>query len=371
VLTTVLNTVDATTENLTGLSTNLNALLAKVVGVLNAASLVLPGDTLSLLPSVLQTLALPTLIAPSSGATTEILDLLISSGTSAGPPVDVDLLGLQITTSNIDAHLSAQTGEGQLLGNLLYNAANLLNPGGTATLLSLLAQLADLTFVLPAPAAAMAGDFNANGTVDAADYVVWRKQVSENATARSESRLITSGSDMTEEYGMWKANFGLTASARASSASSNSSTNESAESSAVAVSAVAAPAGDQHQSSTSSRTARTDGEQASRRIVDAAFDQIATNGRLPFEGPAAGNANRKAKLVADRRLNVNMQHDDALTAYLLSQLSASSAQAEDERIRFKEIDERFNEFATSGAPEGLVTGQSKDGLGDLLLAATR
>ncbi len=219
VLTTVLNTVDATTENLTGLSTNLNALLAKVVGVLNAASLVLPGDTLSLLPSVLQTLALPTLIAPSAGATTEILDLLISSGTSAGPPVDVDLLGLQITTSNIDAHLSAQTGEGQLLGNLLYNAANLLNPGGTATLLSLLAQLADLTFVLPAPAAAMAGDFNANGTVDAADYVVWRKQVSANTTAQSESQLVTSGSDMTEDYGMWKVNFGLTASARASSAS--------------------------------------------------------------------------------------------------------------------------------------------------------
>lgn len=144
VLTTALNTLGATPENLTGLNSNLNALLAKVVGVLNAANLVLPGNVLDGLPSVLQTLALPTLIAPSAGATTEILNLVISSSTSSGPPVDVNLLGLQVTTSNITAQLLAQTGDGQVLGNLLYNAANLLNPGGASTLLFLLAQLADI-----------------------------------------------------------------------------------------------------------------------------------------------------------------------------------------------------------------------------------
>jgi hypothetical protein len=143
ILTTVLNTVDATPQNLTGLNENLNALLAKVVGVLNVVELVLPTDILSLLPSVLQTLASPILITPTPGATTEILDLVISSDT-AGPPVDVDLLGLNISTSNIDASLSATTGDGQILGNLLYNAANLLNPGGATTLLSLLAQLGNL-----------------------------------------------------------------------------------------------------------------------------------------------------------------------------------------------------------------------------------
>jgi hypothetical protein len=143
ILTTVLNTVDATPENLTGLNENLNALLARVVGVLNAVDLVLPTDILSLLPSVLQTLASPILISPTPGATTEILDLVISSD-AGGPPVDVDLLGLQISTSNIDASLSATTGDGQILGNLLYNAANLLNPGGATTLLSLLAQLGNL-----------------------------------------------------------------------------------------------------------------------------------------------------------------------------------------------------------------------------------
>jgi hypothetical protein len=50
--------------------------------------------------------------------------------------VSVDLLGLLVTTSNIDATLSAYTGDGKILGNLLYNVANLLNPG--SSLLSLL-----------------------------------------------------------------------------------------------------------------------------------------------------------------------------------------------------------------------------------------
>ena len=147
VLTTVLNTVDATRENLTGLNTNLNTLLSKVVGVLNASNLVLPLDPLASLPTVLQTLALPTLIAPAGGASTEILDLMITSRTVSGPPVDVDLLGLRVTTSNIDARLTATTGDGQILGNLLYNVANLLNPRGSATLLFLLTQLGELPTV--------------------------------------------------------------------------------------------------------------------------------------------------------------------------------------------------------------------------------
>ena len=144
ILTTVLNTVDATTENLTGLNENLNALLGQVVGVLNASSLILPDGIIGSLPSVLQTLASPTLINPTPGASTEILNLLISSGTDSGPPVDVSLLGLNVTTSNIHAQLFAETGEDQFLGNLLYNAANLLNSGNSSTLLFLLTQLGQL-----------------------------------------------------------------------------------------------------------------------------------------------------------------------------------------------------------------------------------
>jgi hypothetical protein len=347
VLTTVLNTVDSTTENLTGLSNNLNALLAKVVGVLNAASLVLPGDTLSLLPSVLQTLALPTLIAPSAGATTEILDLVISSGTSGGPPVDVDLLGLQITTSNIDAHLSAETGDGQLLGNLLYNAANLLNPGGSATLLSLLAQLASLTFVPPPPAAALAGDFNSDGGVNAADYVVWRKQASANTAPENGSQFVASAGTTAEDYAMWKANFGMTASAQASVASAASSADAHAENSSVAAFVATAPSSDQRRMSITSQAASADGEPAARRVMDVAFDQIAAHGRLPVKTAASSNTNRKAKIVADRLASIDSRHHEALAAFLWSQRGASSDEAGEEPIRFNHVDRSFNEFATS------------------------
>src|SRR5207249_7200308 len=49
VLTTLLNTLGATPENLTTLSNNINALLAKVVGILNAANLTLASGAVGAL----------------------------------------------------------------------------------------------------------------------------------------------------------------------------------------------------------------------------------------------------------------------------------------------------------------------------------
>jgi len=143
-LTTVLNTVGATRQNLTGLNSNLNRLLADVIGVLNASTLTLPPSAIASLPSVLQTLALPTLISATPGSTTTILDLIIANGANAGPPVDINLMGLQVTTSNIRATLKAKTGDGQILGNLLFNTAHLLDRGSSSTLLLLLTELSQL-----------------------------------------------------------------------------------------------------------------------------------------------------------------------------------------------------------------------------------
>lgn len=140
-LQTVLNTIHATPEELNQLNANLNALLAKVVGVLNVATLTLPANVLSSLPTVLQTLALPNLIAPTGGASAPILDLVIAAQNGNTPPVIVDLLGVHVTTSDINALLSAQAGDGLILGNLLFNVANLLNPNGSAALLFLLTEL--------------------------------------------------------------------------------------------------------------------------------------------------------------------------------------------------------------------------------------
>jgi len=46
-----------------------------------------------------------------------------------------------VTTSDIDAQLWAQTGDGMILGNLLFNVSHLLDQGNSVSLLLLLTQL--------------------------------------------------------------------------------------------------------------------------------------------------------------------------------------------------------------------------------------
>ena len=78
------------------------------------------------------------MINATGTATAPILNLAIASTDGTTPPVDVNLLGVVVTTSDIQAQVLAQTGDGQILGNLLYNVANLLNPGGALSLLTIL-----------------------------------------------------------------------------------------------------------------------------------------------------------------------------------------------------------------------------------------
>src|SRR5436190_22984726 len=137
VLTSLLGTLNATPDKIAQLNNTLNGVLARVVGVLNAADLTISSALVGALPPALQTLLDPVLVAPA-GSSAPILDLVIASQDGTSPPVDVNLLGLVVTTSNIDAHLSATTGDGQILGNLLYNLANLANPGRSSGLLALL-----------------------------------------------------------------------------------------------------------------------------------------------------------------------------------------------------------------------------------------
>ena len=77
--------------------------------------------------SVARTLALPAAITQ---ATCEILHLDLG-------PLNLDLLGLQINLSQIVLDITAQSGAGNLLGNLLCAVANLLNnPSGLVDLLN-------------------------------------------------------------------------------------------------------------------------------------------------------------------------------------------------------------------------------------------
>ena len=53
----------------------------------------------------------------------------------------------------------------------------------------------------------LAGDYNNNGTVDAADYTVWRNLLGTNSLLPNDR---TVGSVTREDFNVWKANFGLT-----------------------------------------------------------------------------------------------------------------------------------------------------------------
>ncbi len=77
--------------------------------------------------SVLRNISLPVAIG---SATCEILHLELG-------PLTLDLLGLQIDLSRIVLDITAQSGAGNLLGNLLCAVAGLLdNPSGLAKLLN-------------------------------------------------------------------------------------------------------------------------------------------------------------------------------------------------------------------------------------------
>lgn len=62
----------------------------------------------------------------------------------------------------------------------------------------------------PTETIAFPGDYNHNGTVDAADYVVWRHTLGQSGTSLAADG-DASGTIDQDDYGVWKAHFGQTA----------------------------------------------------------------------------------------------------------------------------------------------------------------
>jgi hypothetical protein len=139
--TTAMNEIPATPDKMAQLSNTVSGVLARVFGALNASSLTVASGAVNALSPALQTLAIPTLINPTPGATADILDIIPSTPANT-PPATVNLLGLNIAGNNLNSQLIAHTGDGQVLGNMLYNVANLANPGASAGMVALLGQLA-------------------------------------------------------------------------------------------------------------------------------------------------------------------------------------------------------------------------------------
>jgi autotransporter-associated beta strand protein len=66
-------------------------------------------------------------------------------------------------------------------------------------------------------APSLSGDYNGNGVVDAADYVMWRESLNQSVTLPND---LTPGTVNQADYDVWRANFGRTAASGAAVAAS-------------------------------------------------------------------------------------------------------------------------------------------------------
>lgn len=120
-----------------------------VSGLFNVQNFAVAGSTLNavgtftgtitdaagnVLASGSQQIALPVDLAQSQGSC-QILDLVLG-------PLDLDLLGLQVHLDTVHLNITAQSGPGELLGNLLCAVAGLLDgPTGLSAVLNQIATL--------------------------------------------------------------------------------------------------------------------------------------------------------------------------------------------------------------------------------------
>ena len=100
-------------------------------GTLQAVGTFTPTSGITIPP---QQVALPVDLAASDGSC-QILDLVLG-------PLDLDLLGLQVHLDTVHLNITAQSGPGNLLGNLLCAVAGLLDgPTGVNAILTQIASL--------------------------------------------------------------------------------------------------------------------------------------------------------------------------------------------------------------------------------------
>lgn len=134
--------------------------------------------------------------------------LIPAGGSTVGP-----LVGNKITLSDRNFYIgnsgseSLEWFQGRAFAGLLDNLRVFDRTLNMAELEAY--RLADVSFSVPV--IPLAGDYNFDGHVDAADYVVWRDTLGSNSMLAADG----SGSGVVDQadYGIWKANFGKSADA--------------------------------------------------------------------------------------------------------------------------------------------------------------
>jgi hypothetical protein len=83
------------------------------------------------------------------------------------------------------------------------------SPGGSWTATTTKSGMFSLAPFTP-PTGGVAGDYNDNGVVDAADYALWRDLLGSSTQLENEGSGVTPGMVTQEDYATWRANFGKT-----------------------------------------------------------------------------------------------------------------------------------------------------------------
>ncbi len=130
-----------------------------------------------------------------------------------GSAVFPDAIGFAVATGYVDGdelsdvvliNTSEQTGQGEI--SVLLNERT--SGGHRRTITNTNPEAPGLDFVFQVTVPALPGDYNRNGSVDAADYVLWRRSLNSTVTQYSGADGDGTGVITSTDYGVWRSHFG-------------------------------------------------------------------------------------------------------------------------------------------------------------------
>jgi hypothetical protein len=191
--------------------------LPKAIGAFNLDFIVGGGNVVAL--------------SPPAGTATSLIPTVNPLLSAAGPPENPFIINASPNAQTIRVAHDVMTDEPLMVEKnlvtvrftipagttgtfpLSFGAAqnNLLVDSTAAQVPVNLTDVGQITIV----SAGVPGDYNSNGIVDAADYVVWRDRLGSTTTLPNEVPGVTPGTVTNEDYTAWRARFGRTSGAGA------------------------------------------------------------------------------------------------------------------------------------------------------------
>jgi autotransporter-associated beta strand protein len=134
------------------------------------------------------------ILSISSAYLADVADVYLSSGTT----FDLNFSGTDVIDSLFFNGVSQAMGTWGSPTSTATNISSLFSGSGVL----------DVTTFIETPS--LVGDYNNDGTVDAADYTTWRDNLNGDASALANRDPLNMGNVSQDDYDSWKANFGAT-----------------------------------------------------------------------------------------------------------------------------------------------------------------